>query len=99
MHKKNKLCKVSQTASFLGSKIRAKIIGEKSKLYKNSQNSSKIKNIQNNLQGGSGFFMRIGRCIIYSQFRDLTVWSSAKISKIHKTDKKILSQNKILRLL
>jgi hypothetical protein len=80
MHEKNKLCKVSQTASFLGSKIRAKKIGE------NSQNSSKIKKIQNNLQKGSGFFMRIGigrKCIIYSQFRDLTVWPSAKISKIH----------------
>jgi hypothetical protein len=36
--------KVSQTASFRGSKVRKKIIREKSKIYKNSQNAKKSKN-------------------------------------------------------
>jgi hypothetical protein len=42
--------KVSLTASFQGSKVRQKIIREKSKIYKNSQNAIKIKQSLNYLQ-------------------------------------------------
>jgi hypothetical protein len=58
-HHRFLLFKVSLTASFRGSSVRKKIIREKSKIYKNSQNTKKIKKLLNYLQEKC-LVMRIG---------------------------------------
>jgi hypothetical protein len=75
---------VSLTASFRGSKVRQKIIHEKSKIYKNSQNADKIKE-------------SVGKCIIYRQLRDLPIFFLRKtkiFQKFIKTTKNFFGQNK-----
>jgi hypothetical protein len=57
---------VSLTASFRGSKVRKKIIREKSKIYKNSQKEIKIKKLPNYLQKKC-LVMKIGWKMHYLQ--------------------------------
>jgi hypothetical protein len=80
---------VSLTASFRGSKVRQKIIREKSKYYKNSQNAIKIKKSFNYLQ----------KKVISNENRSKNALFTANLRfffvqdqiflKIHKTNKKV----------
>jgi hypothetical protein len=83
---------VSLIASFPGSKIRKKIIREKSKIFKNSQ-AIKIIKSPNNLKKKC-LVMKIGWKMHYLQ--PITwFYEDQNFSKIHKTDKKIFfGQNK-----
>jgi hypothetical protein len=88
---------MSLTASFWGSKVRKKIIREKSKIYKNSQNAIKFKKSPNNLQKKC-LVMRIGWKMLYLQavtwFYDFFLRKTKIFQKFIKSTKDFFGQNK-----
>jgi hypothetical protein len=84
--------KVSLTASFRGSKVRNKIILEKSKIYKNYQNAIKIKKSPNYLKKKVlSHENRLKNALFIANIVILRIFfaQDQNFSKIHKTDKKI----------
>jgi hypothetical protein len=88
---------VSLTASFRGSKVRKKIVREKSKIYKNSQNAIKIK-ISLNYLKKKCLVMRIGWKMHYLQpitwFYDFFLRKTKIFKKIWKPTKFFFGRNK-----
>jgi hypothetical protein len=83
---------VSLTASFRGSKVRKKIIREKSKIYKNSQNAIKIKkNTKLNFKKVLSHENRLKNALFTANNVILRFFfaQDQNFSKIHNTDKKI----------
>jgi hypothetical protein len=96
---------LSITASFWGSKVRKKIIREKSKIYKNSQNAIKIKK-QPNYLVKKCLVMRIGWKMHYLQpitwFYDFFLCKTKIFPKFIKPAKKIFwpkQKNRCLMIL